>query len=180
VSKPPVFLDRDGTLIVEKEYLSDPEQVSLEETAIEGLSILERHGHPLVVLTNQSGIGRGLFSSDDARRVNAKVDSLLRGHGISIRGWYVCPHTPAEECVCRKPLPGMAHAAARDLALKLQGCFVIGDKRSDVELADAIGGTGILLTSGHGREHLQWATDSARPIFEQFRDAALFIVNQRS
>jgi D-glycero-D-manno-heptose 1,7-bisphosphate phosphatase len=180
VAKPPVFLDRDGTLIAEKDYLSDPQQVSLEETVIEGLSILGRHGHPLVVVSNQSGIGRGVLSDEDARRVNARVDSLLRGHGISILGWYMCPHAPAEECACRKPLPGMALAAARDWALKLQGCFVVGDKRADVELADAIGGTGILLTTGHGREHLQWAAENARPVFRQFRDAALFIINQRS
>ncbi len=180
MAKPPVFLDRDGTLIVEKEYLSDPAQVSLEETAVEGLSMLGRHGYPLVVVSNQSGIGRGLLSGDDARRVNARVDSLLRGQGISILGWYVCPHAPGEDCACRKPLPGMALAAARDLAFELRGCFVVGDKRADVELADAIGGTGILLTTGHGREYLQWATDNARPVFPQFRDAALFIINQRS
>jgi D-glycero-D-manno-heptose 1,7-bisphosphate phosphatase len=180
MSKPPVFLDRDGTLIVEKEYLSDPEQVSLEATVIEGLTMLGAHHHPLIVVTNQSGIGRGIFSDEDARRVNAKVDSLLRGQGINILAWYVCPHAPGVDCDCRKPLPGMALTAAREWSLQLQGSFVVGDKRADVELADAIGGTGILLTSGHGREHLQWATDNARPVFGQFRDAALFIVNQRN
>jgi D-glycero-D-manno-heptose 1,7-bisphosphate phosphatase len=180
VPKPPVFLDRDGTLIVEKEYLGDPEQVSLEDTVIEGLSMLGRQGHPLLVVSNQSGIGRGKLTNDDAQRVNAKVDSLLRSHGISILAWYLCPHEPAVECICRKPLPGMALAAAREWSLQLQGCFVIGDKRADVELADAIGGTGILLTTGHGRDHLKWATDNARPVFEQFRDAASFIVNQRN
>jgi len=176
--KPPVFLDRDGTLIVEKEYLSDPGQVSLEDTVVEGLSILAAHGHPLVVVTNQSGIGRGKFTDADARRVNARVDALLRARGIEILAWYLCPHAPGVECDCRKPLPGMALAAARDWSLQLAGAFVVGDKRADVELADAIGGTGILLTTGHGRDSEQWARQNARPVFDQFQDAAAFIVSR--
>jgi len=178
MAKAPVFLDRDGTLIVEKEYLSDPRHVSLEDTVVEGLSILSGHGHPLIVVTNQSGIGRGKFTDADARRVNARVDSMLRDQGITILAWYLCPHAPGVECDCRKPLPGMALAAAQDWSLQLAGCFVVGDKRADVELADAIGGTGILLTTGHGRDHLQWARDGARPVFNRFREAASFIVSR--
>jgi histidinol-phosphate phosphatase family protein len=178
MTKPPVFLDRDGTLIVEKNYLSDPEHVSLEDTVVEGLSMLGGQGYPLVVVTNQSGIGRGKFSEEDARRVNARVDALLRARGIGILAWYLCPHAPEVQCDCRKPLPGMALAAARDWSLQLQGCHVVGDKRADVELADAIGGTGILVTTGHGRDHRQWAIGTARPVFDQFLDAASFIVSR--
>ncbi len=177
-SKPPVFLDRDGTLIVEKNYLRDPDQVQLENTVIEGLSMLQAHGHPLVVVSNQSGIERGLLTEADAHAVNAKVDSLLRERGIGILAWYLCPHGPDSPCACRKPAAGMVLEASRDWGLELNGCFVVGDKRSDVELADAIGGSGILLTTGHGRDHAPWARERALPVFGEFLDAARFIVEQ--
>jgi histidinol-phosphate phosphatase family protein len=172
---PPVFLDRDGTLIVEKEYLSDPDGVCIEAGVVEGLSMLQALGHPLIVLSNQSGIGRGMFDERDARRVNARVEELLRGQGVEIMAWYLCPHTPESLCACRKPLPGMALEAAREWRLELEGAVVIGDKRSDLELADAIGGTGLLLTTGHGRESAGWARSQSRPVFEDLRSAAAYI-----
>lgn len=173
--KPPVFLDRDGTIIVEKKYLKDPDQVYLEESVIEGLAQLQGMGHPLFVVSNQSGIGRGKFTENDTRRVNARVDGLLRQEGIEILAWYYCPHSPDADCACRKPLPGMALSAATDWGIRLAGSYVIGDKRSDLELADAIGGTGILVTSGHGREDIDWARVNSRPFFSQLRDAAAYI-----
>jgi histidinol-phosphate phosphatase family protein len=172
-----VFLDRDGTLIVEIGYLSDPEQVRVEEGVIEGLAVLADRGHPLIVLSNQSGIGRGMFTREDAQRVNTRLDAELRERDVKILAWYLCPHTPETPCDCRKPRPGMALAAARDWRLELSGCYVIGDKRSDVELADAIGGTGILVTTGHGPEFAAWAREHARPVFDGVRSAAEFIVN---
>lgn len=171
----PVFLDRDGTVIVEKDYLSDPAQASLEHGAIEGLSLLQAMGHPLVVLTNQSGIGRGLFEERDAARVNARVADLLRSHGIEIAAWYMCPHAPDAGCACRKPLPGMAIEASRDLNLNLAGSYVIGDKKADLQLADAIGATGILVATGHGRDAIEWARGQHRPVFEGLEGAAKFI-----
>jgi D-glycero-D-manno-heptose 1,7-bisphosphate phosphatase len=173
--KPPVFLDRDGTIIVEKEYLSDPDQVYLEETVIEGLVRLQEMGHPLIVVSNQSGIGRGKFTEADAHRVNARVDELLRRDGIIILAWYFCPHAPDAICACRKPLPGMALAASSDWGVQLVGSYVIGDKKIDLELADAIGGTGILVTSGHGMEDTAWARADARPIFHYLREAAAYV-----
>ena len=172
---PPVFLDRDGTLIVEKDYLSDPAGVSLEAGVIEGLALLQSRGHPLIVLSNQSGIGRGFFDERAAARVNARVAELLKARNIDILGWYMCPHAPEQGCDCRKPLPGMALAASRDLKLELAGSFMVGDKRADLELADAIGATGILVTSGHGRSAVDWARGAGRPVFDDFRAAAGYI-----
>lgn len=171
-----VFLDRDGTLIVEKDYLSDPEQVVVEEGVVEGLTLLQRHGHPLIVVSNQSGIGRGLFTLQDAERVNQRLADLLLRHGVELQAWYLCPHAPETPCECRKPLPGLALAASRDLQLGLAGSYVVGDKRTDLELADAIGGTGILVTTGHGRDAVPWASAQARPIFDGLRPAAQYIV----
>lgn len=170
-----VFLDRDGTLIEEKHYLSDPSAVRLEDGVVEGLSMLQERGHPLVVLSNQSGIGRGLFTEGDAKRVNARVADLLQSAGVDVLAWYMCPHVEADDCDCRKPLPGMAVAASREWNLALPGSFVIGDKRSDLELADAIGGVGILVTTGHGADALEWARCGMRPVFRSMRDAADYI-----
>lgn len=175
---PPVFLDRDGTLIVERHYLSDPEQVCLETGVIEGLSVLRRHGHDLIVLSNQSGIGRGMFAQSDAQRVNAKIAELLRGHGIDILAWYICPHAPEALCECRKPSAGMAIAAAGDWNLELAGSYVIGDKQADLELAQVIGATGILVTTGHGAATLAWASEHAVPAFDSMRGAAGYIVER--
>jgi histidinol-phosphate phosphatase family protein len=175
MTRPPVFLDRDGTLIVEMGYLKDPERVSLEEGAVDALSMLQARGHPLIVVSNQSGIGRGLLTEGDAHRVNQRVADLLADAGIKILAWYMCPHSPETACHCRKPLPGMAVTAARDWSIDLSGCYVVGDKRSDVELADAIGGTGILVTTGHGMDAVEWARVSERPIFGGLRAAAAYI-----
>jgi D-glycero-D-manno-heptose 1,7-bisphosphate phosphatase len=177
---PPVFLDRDGTLIVEKEYLRDPEQVSLERGVIDGLAILQEHGHPLIVLSNQSGVGRGMFTEGDVQRVNERIVDMLRRGGIEILAWYMCPHLPQTGCDCRKPSPGMALAAAREWNIDLIGSYVVGDKKSDLELADAIGGTGILVTTGHGRDAAEWARAQARPVFDGLRDAAQYIVKLES
>jgi D-glycero-D-manno-heptose 1,7-bisphosphate phosphatase len=176
MTAPPVFLDRDGTLIVEKKYLSDPDQICIEEGAAEGLSLLMAGGHPLIVLSNQSGIGRGIFNDGDAQRVNARIAAMLRERGVEITAWYWCPHAPEIACACRKPLPGMAEAASRDWNLVLSGSYVIGDKQTDLELADAIGAKGILVTTGYGLNFVEWAKDHAKPVFGDLRGAAEYIV----
>ena len=126
---------------------------------IEGLALLQSVGRPLVVVTNQSGIGRGYFGLDAAVAVNERIDAILREHGIVLSAWYLCPHAPEEGCRCRKPGRDLADRAAADLGIRLEDCFVIGDKRSDVELAFAIGATGILITTGHGRSDVAWAIE---------------------
>jgi D-glycero-D-manno-heptose 1,7-bisphosphate phosphatase len=148
--KPIVFLDRDGTIIVERDYLSDPALVELEHGAVAGLSRLA--GHPLVVLTNQSGIARGYFDLAAAERVNARVAELLAAHGITIAGWHICPHAEADHCPCRKPAPGLAIAAGLALGRPIEGAWMIGDKLSDAAMPAAFGGRGILVTTGHGAD----------------------------
>jgi D-glycero-D-manno-heptose 1,7-bisphosphate phosphatase len=143
---------------------------------IEGLSLLQQHGHPLIVLSNQSGIGRGMFTERDVQRVNDRISSILGGFNIEILAWYICPHAPEADCGCRKPLPGMALDAARDWKLELTGSYVIGDKRSDLELADAIGATGILVTTGHGRDAVEWAAVHERPAVGNLEAAAGYIL----
>jgi D-glycero-D-manno-heptose 1,7-bisphosphate phosphatase len=173
--RPPVFLDRDGTIIVEKHYLSDPALVELETGAAEGLHFLQSLGHPLVVVSNQSGIGRGKFALADAHRVNERVAELLAEHGVRIMAWYMCPHAPQDPCTCRKPLPGMPQAAAAEWNLTLAGSYMVGDKQIDVELGQAIGGTGILVTTGHGQADAPWAHAHEVPVCDNLLDAAHLI-----
>lgn len=175
MTRPAAFLDRDGTIIVEKHYLSDPALVELESGAIEGMRQLQALGLQLVVVTNQSGVGRGKFTVDDAHRVNARVGELLAQAGIEVTAWYMCPHAPSDPCGCRKPLPGMAHQAREELGVEFEGSFVVGDKRSDVEMADAIGATGILVTTGHGTHDADWAREAGRPIAPDLAQAARLI-----
>jgi D-glycero-D-manno-heptose 1,7-bisphosphate phosphatase len=172
ILKPAIFLDRDGTLIVEREYLADPALVELEHGAAEGLRRLGAGGRPLVVLTNQSGIARGYFDRRAADAVNARVAELLGSEGVSIARWYVCPHGPDDACRCRKPFPGLAEQAASDLGLDLAASWVIGDKRSDVALADAIRGKGLLVTTGHGRHDEPWAVAAEKPVAKNLVEAA--------
>lgn len=175
-ARAPIFLDRDGTVIVELHYLSDPDAVRLETGVLEGLASLSAHGHPLIVVSNQSGIGRGMFTEEAARGVNQRAAELLARGGVDILDWYICPHVPEAACMCRKPAPGLPLTAARQHGLALAGSYVIGDKPSDLELADAIGGTGILVTSGHGAAAAGWARSTGRPVFGDMKAAAQFIL----
>ena len=172
MSRPAIFLDRDGTIIAEREYLCDPDGAVLEEGAADGLLVMAAMGYPLVVVSNQSGVSRGYFDAAAVDAVNARVAELLAHHRIEILAWYSCPHGPGEACACRKPLPGMVLEAARTFDLDLARSFVIGDKRSDVELAHACGATGILVITGHGAQDAAWASDNGYPVCRDLREAA--------
>lgn len=149
-----VFLDRDGTLIQEREYLSDPAGVDLLEGVPEALARLRAAGFALVVVTNQSGIARGLYTLDDYRAVARRVDEVLEVAGVRPDATYFCPHHPdfTGPCDCRKPGRGMYLRAARELGLALKGSFFVGDRVKDVLPARTLGGTGILVRTGYGEE----------------------------
>ena len=167
-----VFLDRDGTIIVEREYLSDPALVTLETGAVAGLTRLVAAGYVLVVLTNQSGIARGYFDQVTAERVNARVAELLMAAGVPIAGWFLCPHGDTEGCDCRKPAPGLAFTAHHALGIGIEGAWIIGDKMSDAGMATAFGGRGILVTTGHGAEAVDAAHAAGVPVVADLDAAA--------
>lgn len=147
---PAIFLDRDGTLIIERDYLSDPDQVTLLPTVAESLARLAAAGFALVIVTNQSGIGRGYFTLAQLEAVHHRLEVLLHAQNITLHGIYVCPHAPAESCLCRKPLPELIHRAAAELDLDPARSWVIGDKPADVGLALAVGAGAILVRTGYG------------------------------
>lgn len=148
-----VVLDRDGTIIVQKHYLSDPGEVELLPGAAEALKRMSRLGLGLVVVTNQSGVGRGLYSRRSVKEVNDRMlDLLARQAGVVLDAIYYCPHAPWQECSCRKPAGGMLRAAAEDFAFDPAQSFVIGDKPCDIELGLRAGATTILVRTGYGAE----------------------------
>jgi len=147
-----VMLDRDGTLIADRHYLSDPDQIELLPGAIEGLQKLMQLGLGLVVITNQSGIGRGYFSSARLDEVHHRLKSLLADHRVFLDGIYVCPHLPEDRCSCRKPLPGLVSSAAAELGFEPSAGFVIGDKPCDIELGRAINARTFLIRTAYGAQ----------------------------
>ena len=170
-----VFLDRDGTLIEEKGYIYRPEEVRLLPKAVEAVSFLKSLGLKVVILTNQSGIGRGFYTEADYRKVMAYLFNLLGGRQAAVDASYFCPHAPWEGCPCRKPSPGMAERAAEELSLDLARSFVVGDKKSDMELARATGARGILVRTGYGAETEKSVTPLWDAVADDLAEAAEII-----
>lgn len=153
-----VVLDRDGTIIEEREYLSEPEQVKLIPGAAAALRELRRMGYGFVVITNQSGIGRGFFDRGQLQRVHQRLEELLQAEGIHLDGLYVCPHMPDDDCACRKPKLGLLQKAAADLGFNKANSIVIGDKASDIDMGRAAGALTFLVRTGYGDQFATAAT----------------------
>lgn len=147
-----VFLDRDGTVIYERHYLSEPGQVELIPGVGAALRALRQMGLCLVVVTNQSAIGRGLFDEHRLKAIHRQLGKLLEGEGVRLDGIYHCPHAPEEGCLCRKPRPGLIERAARDMGTDPRAGFVIGDKPCDMELGRQVGATTFLVRTGYGAQ----------------------------
>lgn len=142
-----VLFDRDGTLVVDVPYNGDPERVEAMPTAAAALQLLRDRGIPTGVVTNQSGIGRGIVTPDDVARVNERVDELLGPFDT----WCVCPHREDENCSCRKPQPGMLLQAAAELGVVPGDVAYIGDIGSDMEAAAAAGARGVMVPTAFTR-----------------------------
>lgn len=164
---PAVFLDRDGTLIEDRHYLSDPSQVQLYKGAAEAVRAMKKAGYAIVLVTNQSGIGRGYFTEDDYRAVHGELTRQLAAGGIRLDGSYHCPDAPGGapvESTCRKPSPVLYRRAERELDLDLQRSWFVGDKVSDVEPAESLGGRGILVRTGYGQSEAAKAPPNCRVV----------------
>ena len=142
-----VFLDRDGTLNEDRGYVTSPEQLVIFSGVPEALARLNQLGVKVILVTNQSAIGRGLLTIQDLQHIHQKLEDLLRAHGGRIDQVYVCPHHPDEVCTCRKPHVAMLKQAAERFSLDLSQCFFVGDKCSDLEAANKAGVAGVLVMS---------------------------------
>jgi D-glycero-D-manno-heptose 1,7-bisphosphate phosphatase len=147
-----VVLDRDGTIIEEVSYLSDPKQIALIPGTGKALRDLSEMGFGLVVITNQSAVGRRYFDEAQLARIHERLLEMLRAEQITLDGLYFCPHTPQDQCLCRKPNTGLIEKASEDLEFDLSASIVIGDKASDIEMGCRVGALTILVRTGYGAQ----------------------------
>ena len=154
-----MFLDRDGTINVEVNYLSRPDQLELLPTVVETISMLNARRIPVVVITNQAGIARGYFPERQLEDVHRRLHQLLDEGGAKFDGVYYCPHHPTEgvgiyrvSCECRKPQPGMLIRAAGELGIDLGRSLMVGDRESDLQAGANAGCRTALVLTGYGME----------------------------
>ena len=147
MSNKAVFLDRDGTIIEDKGYLKNPQDITLIQGAGEALADLKKAGFLLIVITNQSGIGRGFFSLDTVHRQHDYLQRLLAAYNVQLDCFEICPHAPDENCSCRKPQADMISRAAEKFNIEVSSSFMIGDKESDIQAGRQAGCKTILISS---------------------------------
>ena len=140
-----VLFDRDGTLVYDHPYNGDPAKVVVAPDARASIDRLRERGLPIGVLTNQSGVGRGLITLRDMERVNDRVEELLG----AFDGWFICPHAPQDDCECRKPKPKLIFDAADAFGVDAERIVVVGDRNSDLESAHNAGAIGLQVDERH-------------------------------
>jgi len=145
-----LVVDRDGTLIVERNYLADPHGVELLPGVVDGLRAFADHGYDIAVVTNQSGIARGYFDEDALAAIHDELRRQLRAAGVELRGIWHCPHHPEHGCRCRKPEPDLLERAMTTLGYERGDCIVVGDKACDIELGARLGVRTALVRTGYG------------------------------
>lgn len=170
-----VLLDRDGTINVEKHYLSSPDQVELLPAAAEGIRRMRQLGLIVAVVTNQSAIARGYLDQRTLEQIHQRLCALLDEQGASLDAIYVCPHHPDDGCFCRKPAPGLARKAAEQWHVDLSHAFVVGDNVCDIQMGQRIGATTILVRTGYGARLV--ADETVRPdyVVDDLQQAAHLI-----
>lgn len=159
---PVLFIDRDGVVIVDQDYLADPAGVELLPGVPAALAKAAAAGFALVGISNQSGLGRGRFGFAELESVMRRVDEVLAGAGVMLDAMYYCPHAPADGCRCRKPGPGLLEEAAAAFTWEPAASWVIGDKASDVALGRRHGLGAVLVGTGYGA-HERSLVDEAWP-----------------
>jgi D-glycero-D-manno-heptose 1,7-bisphosphate phosphatase len=179
--RPAVLLDRDGTLVRDDGYLSNPDKVVLFDGVAGALRSLGAAGLALVVISNQAGVGRGLFDLTRAYEVMARLRTILRAQGVELDAVYLCPHRPDEGCACRKPNTALLERAAEDLRLSLRDSVMVGDKWIDVEAGHRVGAGAVLVRTGYGAEDEKKFGPEDRPpeaVVEDFGKAAAWILSR--
>jgi len=186
--QPAVFLDRDGTIMDDPGFVHRVEDVAIYPWSADALRLLRRGGFAIIVVTNQSGVARGLYPESAVHAVHAHLaDALARG-GASVDGWYHCPHhvdavdaAYRVDCDCRKPKPGMLTRAAAEHGLDLARSVVVGDRWSDVGLARAVGAAAIMVETGAGARQARRPVDGLRAdvVLPSLAEAASWILRER-
>lgn len=160
-----VFVDRDGTLNQDSGYVTSPDQLVLFPGVPEAIARLNQLGVLVLMVTNQSAIGRGMMTIEDLENIHARLAALIRPYGASIDGIFSCPHHPQDDCGCRKPERGLIDQAVDRFSLDLSKCYLVGDKRSDLEVAKKAAIPGVLvMTSPYSAGAIQARDEGQVPI----------------
>jgi D-glycero-D-manno-heptose 1,7-bisphosphate phosphatase len=167
-----LFLDRDGVLNEEVNYLHHPRDLIMIPGTGSVIAECNRRGVAVLVVSNQAGIGRGLYDETAFESVNSAISRQLAPFAARIDGWYFCPHPPAARCACRKPEPGLLRKGAAEFGVALTRSVMVGDKISDLEAARAAGVHTVLVRTGHGREEERKLLATGRAaLFDACRDS---------
>lgn len=172
-----LFLDRDGVVIDYIPYLSKPEQVNVPSGAGKALKQWQKAGYRLIIITNQSGVGRGYFSLDDVHAIHQRLCDAYQADGVKFDDILICPHHPDDDCGCRKPSPAMLLKAAKNYNIDLNQSFFMGDAPSDLDCAIQAGCQPVLLLTGRGKQTAEkLAQYSIKiPIFERLSQTVSLI-----
>jgi len=177
-----IFLDRDGTINLEKDYLYSIEEFEFIPGAAEAVSLLNMAGFFVAVVSNQSGIARGYYTEEDVEKLHRHISAEIKKRGGRIDAWLYCPHHPsgrgshALPCRCRKPLPGMLHQAEKLFDIDLSSSIMIGDKLSDIEAGIAAGCLPILVRTGYGISEEERLPEGVA-VYDDILEAARSIVH---
>ena len=175
-----IVLDRDGVINHDSEdYIKTPEEWRPLRGSLDAIAALTAAGFRVVVVSNQSGIGRGLFSEAVLDEIHRKMTSAVEAAGGAIAGIYYCPHAPDHGCNCRKPLPGLLERIKEDFGVSLSGIPFVGDKVGDLALARRVGARPILVLTGYGRATLASLNDNEVEVFPDLASAASTLIGER-
>lgn len=173
-----VILDRDGTINVDSDtFIKSPEEWLPLPGSLEAIALLNRHGYKVVVVSNQSGVARGLFDLATLEAMHDKMRKMVSAAGGNIEAVYFCPHGPDDHCSCRKPKPGLFETFAKDKQVDLKDVYSVGDSLRDIEASLAVGARPILVKTGKGQKTVLNNPQLKLPIFENLYDAATHIVS---
>ena len=177
-----VFIDRDGTLNIDHGYIDTPEELQLYPGVPEGIQLLKENGFLIIVVTNQSGIGRGFFCHETVGKIHEKLRQDLSKKGANIDAIYYCPHHPDDDCDCRKPKTGMMEQAIHDFDIDITSSFIIGDRASDIQAGLAMGCSTLLISHDQKQRLEREETSSSDPdyIVDTFYKGVLKIIKHTS
>ncbi len=174
-----VLLDRDGVINQESDdFIKSPEEWLPIEGSLEAIALFNEQGYKVVVITNQSGLARGLFDLETLEKIHAKMRFMTEEKGGKIDAIYFCPHGPDDDCNCRKPKPGLLKTFAADFHADLAAITVIGDSLRDLQAAEAVGAKPILVKTGKGLRTLLNNPHLNIPVFENLYDAARHLITR--
>lgn len=175
-----IILDRDGVINEDSdEFIKTPEEWRPIPGSLAAIAQLNRAGHIVIIATNQSGIGRGLYTEQDLQQIHAKMQKNLAEEGGHIDGIYYCPHHPDQDCACRKPKPGLLKKIAQDYGIELKQALLIGDAERDIRAAQAVNCPAVLVKTGKGlktQASLTWSQDV--PVYADLSEAVKIILER--